>query len=102
MLRARFGTRSMASRLAGRRGWQRRLMRTPGRLRSACLALMLGTLFACAARAQETWQFDRTDSLGGHPTKVLGHPRVVDGELGKAIAFNGVDDALFVDVQRLA
>jgi hypothetical protein len=70
--------------------------------RRACLAILLGTLFVCSAGTQEVWHFDRTDSLGGHPTKVLGHPRVVDGELGKAIAFNGVDDALFVDVHPLA
>ena len=77
-------------------------MPVSGRLRSACLAFVLGTLFVCSATAQETWYFNRTDSLGGHSTKVLGHPRVIDGELGKAIGFNGIDDALFVDVHPLA
>jgi hypothetical protein len=82
-------------------------MRRSVNLRRACLAVLLGTLFVCAARAQqaspqELWRFDRTDALGGHPTKVLGHPRVIDGELGKAVAFNGVDDALFVGVHPLA
>jgi hypothetical protein len=54
------------------------------------------------ASAQELWRFDRTTSLGGHPTHVLGTPRVIDTTIGKAIAFNGVDDALFVDVHPLA
>ena len=94
----------MLSRLAGRVGWLRRhsVVTAPEKVRSACLAFVLGTFFICGARAQDTWHFDRTDSLGGHATKLLGHPRVVDSELGKAIAFNGVDDALFVDVHPLA
>ena len=31
-----------------------------------------------------------------------GHPHVIDSPFGKAVAFNGVDDALFVDVHPLA
>ena len=78
-------------------------MRRAANLNGACLAILLGTLFVCSAAAQQaTWRFDRVDSLGGLPTKVLGHPKVVDGELGKAIAFNGVDDALFVQTHPLA
>jgi hypothetical protein len=48
------------------------------------------------------WRFDRIDSIGGHPTHVLGHPHLIDSPYGKAIEFNGVDDALFVDVHPLA
>jgi hypothetical protein len=33
---------------------------------------------------------------------VLGHPRVIDTPIGKAIEFDGVDDALFVDAHPLA
>ncbi len=50
----------------------------------------------------EVWTFDRLDQLGGHPTTVLGHPRVIDTPNGKAVEFNGVDDALFFDVHPLA
>jgi Concanavalin A-like lectin/glucanases superfamily len=57
---------------------------------------------ASAGKAQETWRFDQTAWLGGHPTKVLGHPLVVDTPMGKAVAFNGVDDALLVAVHPLA
>jgi hypothetical protein len=71
-------------------------------LKTACLGLVVGTLFACPAVAQEVWRFDQTGLLGGHPVKVLGAPRVIDTELGKAVAFNGVDDALFVNVHPLA
>jgi len=62
----------------------------------------MSTLFSFAAAAQEVWRFDQTSTLGGHATKVLGTPRVIDTEIGKAVAFNGVDDALFVGVHPLA
>ncbi len=50
----------------------------------------------------EVWTFDRIDSIGGHPTTVLGHPHVIDSPLGKAVEFNGVDDALFIGEHPLA
>ena len=54
------------------------------------------------APTAELWKFDRIDQIGGHKTTVLGHPRVIDSPVGKAVEFNGVDDALFVDVHPLA
>jgi hypothetical protein len=50
----------------------------------------------------ELWNFDRLDRLGGHATTVRGNPRVIDTPKGKAIEFDGVDDALFLDVHPLA
>jgi Concanavalin A-like lectin/glucanases superfamily len=50
----------------------------------------------------EVWTFDRLDRVGGHQTTVLGNPRVVDTVVGKAVEFDGVDDALQVDVHPLA
>jgi hypothetical protein len=52
--------------------------------------------------AAETWRFGRLDQIGGHPTTILGHPRVIDTPGGKAVEFNGTDDALYVDVHPLA
>lgn len=77
-----------------------RTARKLGMAGAACLALVLSALPAAAQ--QEVWHFDQTVSLGGHPTKVLGAPKVIDTEIGKAVAFNGVDDALFVGVHPLA
>ncbi len=77
------------------------------RLRVSVIAAML-VLASCAsagsqeAAKQTTWRFEDTASLGGHATKVLGHPQVIETPMGKAIAFNGVDDALFVNVHPLA
>jgi hypothetical protein len=59
----------------------------------------------CAADApqdSEVWRFDRIDSIGGHPTKILGNPLVVDTKIGKAVQFNGVNDGLQLDVHPLA
>ena len=53
-------------------------------------------------RLFELWSFDRIDQIGGHPTRLLGHPRVIAAPGGKAIEFNGVDDAIFLDVHPLA
>ena len=50
----------------------------------------------------EVWRFDQTGLLGGHTVTVLGHPRVIESPYGKAVEFNGVDDALFVGVHPLA
>jgi len=48
------------------------------------------------------WVFDRLDRIGGFPTTVLGHPMIIKTPVGKAIQFNGVDDALFVENHPLA
>ena len=50
----------------------------------------------------ETWTFDRLENIGGHKTTVLGEPRVVDSPVGRAVEFDGVDDALIVENHPLA
>ncbi len=52
--------------------------------------------------ASEVWTFDRLDNIGGHKTTVLGEPRVIDSPIGRAVEFDGVDDAVFVDNHPLA
>jgi hypothetical protein len=77
-----------------------------GSLVRAGWALGFVALLLMAAAAQEPqstiWWFNNVDSVGGHPTHVLGHPHLIDSPFGKAIEFNGVNDALFVDVHPLA
>ncbi len=48
------------------------------------------------------WRFDHTDKIGGLSSEVLGHPRVIETPYGKAIEFNGVDDALILPEHPLA
>jgi len=50
----------------------------------------------------ELWTFDRLENIAGYPTKVEGHPHVIDLPTGKAVEFNGVDDALFIEDHPLA
>ena len=70
--------------------------------RLATAGVLLAVGLAVPAAAQEVWRFDQTALVGGHATKVLGAPKVIDTAIGKAVAFNGVDDALFFDVHPLA
>ncbi len=66
---------------------------------------MLSLLFIAALAQQQqqvTWKFDRIDRIGGHKTTVVGSPKVISTPEGKAVAFDGKGDALFVDVHPLA
>jgi hypothetical protein len=75
-------------------------------LTGSLLVLSLGASLSLAQQTEhphaEVWMFDQTASLGGHATEVLGHPRVIETPSGKALQFNGVDDALYVGVHPLA
>ncbi len=74
----------------------------------------IGTVLACAAiagalalvgadqPAGEIWRFDRLDSIGGRAATALGHPQMIDTPIGPAVAFDGVQDALLLDVHPLA
>jgi hypothetical protein len=53
-------------------------------------------------RSPNGWILDNLEWLGGHPVTVLGDPRVVDTPVGKAVQFDGVNDALLLDLHPLA
>jgi putative heme-binding domain-containing protein len=53
-------------------------------------------------RMAEVWMFDRLENIGGHKTTVLGRPKVIDSPVGKAVEFDGVSDALFIEDHPLA
>ena len=50
----------------------------------------------------EVWNLDNLESIGGHDVTVVGKPRVIETDRGKAIEFDGRGDALFVDANPLA
>ena len=79
----------------------------------AALLLLISLFLPNVARAQSAppaatqpqttiWRFDQLATIGGHPTTVLGHPHLIDSPYGKAVEFNGIDDALFVPAHPLA
>lgn len=51
---------------------------------------------------QTVWRFERLDRIGGVPAHAEGDPRIIETAAGKAVAFDGIDDALFVDQHPLA
>ncbi len=81
-----------------------KLLRNRFAVVAAGVWLILPNLIAQTPPSPEVtiWRFDRIDAIDGHPTHVLGHPHLIDSPYGKAIEFNGVDDALFVNVHPLA
>lgn len=48
------------------------------------------------------WTFDNLRRIGGHHITVEGNPRVIDSPLGRAVMFDGKDDALFIPNHPLA
>jgi hypothetical protein len=72
-------------------------------------AIALGSILGVGALllaqppgASETWTFDRLDKINGHAVSLLGQPRVVETPLGKAVQFDGDDDAMYVANHPLA
>jgi hypothetical protein len=62
-------------------------------------ALLVAAAFAAGS---ELWRLDSLERIGGHAVTVQGNPNVIATSQGKAIEFNGVEDALFMDVHPLA
>ncbi len=66
-------------------------------------SVLVALVLSAAAFAQSTtWTFDNIHRIGGHATEVLGDPKVIDTPLGKAILFDGKDDAIYVPTHPLA
>lgn len=70
-------------------------------LRGTAVAMLALTASAPAA-AQTVWTFDRLDRIGGLAPHIEGQPEIVATPLGKAVQFDGVDDALLLDAHPLA
>ena len=75
------------------------------KLNRGFIALVLlagGAVFASPLRADEVWHLDGGPRLGGHAVNPVGAPRVIDVEGGKALAFDGAKDGLFVPTIPIA
>lgn len=74
-------------------------------MKRAAILLLATALVPGALQArpgQVVWRFDNLKHIGGLTPLVLGEPRVVDTPIGTAIAFDGVDDAIYLDRHPLA
>ncbi|MDI1242026.1 MAG: LamG domain-containing protein [bacterium] len=57
---------------------------------------------AVASFAQSTtWKLDNLKKIGGHRIEVLGQPKVIKTDKGKAIEFDGIDDGIFIETNPL-
>jgi hypothetical protein len=48
------------------------------------------------------WNLDNLESIGGHKVTVVGKPRVIETDGGKAIEFDGKGDAIYLPANPLA
>ena len=69
---------------------------------TAGLALTAPVARADTAPQPIIWNFDNLTSIGGETTHVEGRPQLIDSPFGKAVLFDGVADALFIDRHPLA
>jgi hypothetical protein len=74
----------------------------PAAFALAGIGFCIAGVYGQQSTQPEVWIFDRIENVGGLPTKVFGHPHVIDTPLGKAMEFNGTDDALFIGEHPLA
>src|SRR5215510_12012130 len=51
---------------------------------------------------QITWELNSLSDLGGHPTQILGAPRLIQNLEERGVQFDGQRDGLIVDVNPLA
>jgi hypothetical protein len=49
-----------------------------------------------------TWKLDSLKKIGGHKVEVLGQPKIIKTDQGKAIEFDGIDDGIFIETNPLA
>ncbi len=69
------------------------------------LALLIPLFLALTGFAQSvetrkksvTWKIDNLKKIGGNKVTVLGNPKIIKTDKGKAVLFDGVDDGIFVE-----
>lgn len=68
----------------------------------AALLIALSLSPAPALAHQVTWTFDNLQRIGKLRPQVVGDPKVEDSAVGRAVVFDGVDDALYLGQHPLA
>ena len=65
------------------------------------MVTMTAPHLSAAPPGQLVWQIDSLERIGNHAVTVIGQPKVVETDHGKAIQFNGATDGLVLDVNPL-
>ncbi len=74
-------------------------------MKRAVLGCLLLSSLAAMSQQSITWRFDNLSHIGGNAPTIIGAPRLIDTDLGKAIHFEGnatAGDALFFDTLPLS
>lgn len=77
-------------------------------MRTFTLFIILISAIAGAAQMSKTakravaWSIDNLEEIGGHSVEILGSPKVVKTDRGKAVVFDGVGDGIFIQNNPLA
>lgn len=66
------------------------------------LPIILFVSTSTALSQSVVWELKNIANIGGHTTTVLGQPKVIKTDNGKAIEFDGVDDGIFIETNPLA
>lgn len=67
------------------------------------IVIVFASFAATATFSQSiTWKLDNLNKIGGYKIEVLGQPKVIKTDKGKAIEFDGVDDGIFIETNPLA
>jgi hypothetical protein len=60
-------------------------------------SLLFLSLAVFAQTKQISWKVDNLKKIGGRPTTLLGEPKIVKANKGKAVEFDGIDDGIFLE-----
>ena len=74
----------------------------PAAIAPVAVARVAGEQATASAPSSVVWRMDRLDTVGGHPVKVVGAPRVVEVNGERVVEFDGARDGLVVGVNPLA
>ena len=63
--------------------------------------LLLASFTGIAHSKTVVWKLNNINKIGGHQTTVLGEPKGIETDEGKAIWFDGFDDGIFIETNPL-
>ena len=72
------------------------------------LTIFISTVFGQTAETKKpkkvsvTWKIDNLKKIGGNAVTVLGEPKIIKTDKGKALFFDGVDDGIFIETNPIA